>query len=137
MGALYDCQLKTHIADDLIRKMKIHGRIALVSNTSRSSEELALLLDDKGISGTFIDGIFTSGSLCKERITRHFGANPQHTFILVGTAGECHWLTTIFDRQVSSIETCDFVIAANIIYENDEEIERLVIKIIGKELVVY
>lgn len=35
-GVLYDGQSKTHIADDLIRKMKIHGRITLVSNTSRS-----------------------------------------------------------------------------------------------------
>ncbi|WP_439412630.1 TIGR01459 family HAD-type hydrolase [Enterobacter ludwigii] len=136
-GVLYDGQSKTHIADDLLRKMKMHGRIALVSNTSRTSEELAVLLNGKGISETFIDGIFTSGSLCKERITRHFAANPQHTFFLMGTAGECHWLTAMLDRQVSSIETCDFVIAANIIYENDEEIERSVRKITERGLVVY
>ncbi|MEL5407896.1 TIGR01459 family HAD-type hydrolase [Serratia nevei] len=136
-GVLYDGQSKTHIADDLLRKMKMHGRLALVSNTSRSSEELAVLLSDKGISETFIDGIFTSGSLCKERITRHFATNPQHTFILVGTAGECRWLTTMLDRQVSSIEACDFVIAANIIYEKEEEVERLVRKIIERGLIVY
>lgn len=136
-GVLYDGESKTHIADDLLRKMKMHGRIALVSNTSRSSEELAVLLGDKGISGKFIDGIFTSGSLCKERITRHFAVNPQHTFFLVGTAGECHWLTSLLNLQVSSIEICDFVIAANIIYENDEEIERLVREIIERGLIVY
>ncbi len=136
-GVLYDGESKTHVADDLLRKMKMHGRIALVSNTSRSSEELAVLLGDKGISETFIDGIFTSGSLCKERITRHFAANPQHVFLLVGTAGECHWLTSLLDRQTSSVDTCDFVIAANIIYENDAEIERIIDRIIERGLIVY
>lgn len=136
-GVLYDGEYRTRIANDLLQQSQKRGKVALVSNTSRSSQELVGLLDEKGICSAFIDATVTSGSLCKDRIDRHLTENPNHRFKVVGTVGACSWLDSLSAKQSNDIEACDFIIAANIIYDEDQEIDRLLDVSIDRDLIVY
>lgn len=136
-GVIYDGVNKTPIANTLLRKLKAQGKVALVSNTSRSSNELASLLAEKGVEIQLLDGIFTSGSLSHQSIRKRLKDFPHHTFIMVGTSGACGWLDEFSSNKISSIKDCDFVIAANILTESDKEIETLVDQVITKGITVY
>ncbi|MBO0639858.1 TIGR01459 family HAD-type hydrolase [Pantoea agglomerans] len=136
-GVIYDGVTKTPLANVLLQKLKAQGKVALVSNTSRSSDELLSLLAEKGVDVQLLDGIFTSGSLSYQSIRKRLTECPHHTFIMVGTPGACEWLEEFSRNKTSSIKNCDFVIAANILSESDEQIETIVDEVIARELTVY
>lgn len=136
-GVIYDGVTKTPLANALLQKLKAQGKVALVSNTSRSSDELLSLLSEKGVEVQLLDGIFTSGSLSHQSIRKRLTDCPHHTFIMVGTPGSCRWLEEFSRNKTTCIKDCDFVIAANILSESDEQIETLVDEVIARKLTVY
>lgn len=124
-GVLYDGENKTPVADKLLETLSSKGRIMLISNSSRSENEVLSLLQEKEINTDFVDRIITSGSLIKDDITSCLG-NAGTRYYLIGTVGACVWLEDIRAMSVSSPHTCQIAIAANHIFESDNELDEII-----------
>lgn len=135
-GVLYDGVKKTPVADKLLEVLTTKGRIILISNSSRTEHEVLSLLQQKEINTDLVDRIITSGSLIKNDIMSRLSHAGTHYF-LIGTVGACVWLEDLKSMSSSSPERCEIAIAANHIFESDNELDEIIDRLLKNDIPVY
>ncbi|ROO77063.1 TIGR01459 family HAD-type hydrolase [Vibrio crassostreae] len=136
-GVIYDGQnlLKTGV--ELLDELMSYGKVILLSNTSRTAEELTQMLESKGMDTSKLSGVITSGMMAQQAIKGFIKQYNSKTFYHVGSIEPSRWLHDLPTKVNDSICTSDIVICSNLLTETKENLMFLTRKIKKQSLPVF